>query len=180
MTARSPRPLFKDAELIDQPDMRLVDDLLGYWDRQRAGRIGPRRAEIDPTEIKVHLPHIVMTDVIDGGNDFRFRLIGTRIVEGLGHDNTGKRFSEAFHDQPEALAQLNALFRLPVVQKVPIFGRGRIFWMPAAKYRRYSAASMPLSDDGVNVNIILSEMFVGYGGKHCSLRGLRHGAHSRL
>src|SRR6185437_105432 len=96
MTAENARPLFKDVELIDRPDVRLVDDLLGYWDHKRSGRIGPRRAEIDPAEIRPHLPHLVMTDVIDGGNDFRFRLIGTRIVEGLGHDNTGRRFSEAF------------------------------------------------------------------------------------
>jgi hypothetical protein len=158
-------PLFTDVELIDRPDARLIDDLLDYWSRKRAGRIGPRRADIDPAEITRHLPHLLMVDVIEGGRDFRFRLVGTRIVDGLGHDNTGKRFSEAFGDQPEALAQLNALFKLVVDRKVPVFGRGRVFWLPEAQYRRYTAGSMPLSEDGVSVNIILSEMFVEYGGR---------------
>lgn len=101
----NPTPrLFTDLALIDRPDVRLMDDLLDYWNRKRAGRIGPRRADLDPAAIKAHLPHLVIVDVIDGGKDFRFRLVGTRVVEGLGHDNTGKRFSEAFGDQPEALA----------------------------------------------------------------------------
>jgi hypothetical protein len=106
-----------------------------------------------------------MLDVIDSGKDFRFRLIGTRIVEGLGRDNTGKLVSEAYGDRPEALAQLLAVFRLPLSRRVPIFARGRIFWIPDARYRRFTGASMPLSDDGLNVNIVLAEMFVEHGGK---------------
>ena len=145
--------------------MRLIDDLVLYWDRKRAGRVAPRRADIDPSEIVGHLPYIFMLDVIDSGKDFRFRLIGTRIVEGLGRDNTGKLVSEAYGDRPEALAQLLAVFRLPLSRRVPIFARGRIFWIPDARYRRFTGASMPLSDDGLNVNIVLAEMFVEHGGK---------------
>jgi hypothetical protein len=145
--------------------VRLIDDLVLYWDRKRAGRVAPRRADIDPSEIVGHLPYIFMLDVIDSGKDFRFRLIGTRIVEGLGRDNTGKLVSEAYGDRPEALAQLLAVFRLPLSRRVPIFARGRIFWIPDARYRRFTGASMPLSDDGLNVNIVLAEMFVEHGGK---------------
>lgn len=47
-----------------------------------------------------------------------------------------------------------------VERKVPVFGRGRVFGLPEAQYRRYTAASLPLSEDGANVSIILSEMFV--------------------
>jgi hypothetical protein len=165
MNSAASTPLFTDFELLDLPDVQLVADLVEYWDRKRAGRVGPRRAEIDPTEIKKHLSHLIMVDVIDGGKDFRFRLIGTRIVEGLGHDNTGKRFSEAFGDRPEVLAQFISLFMLVVDRKAPVFGRGRLFWVPEVRYRRYSAGSMPLSEDGTSVSIILSEMFVEYGGR---------------
>jgi hypothetical protein len=157
--------LFTDVEFIDKPDVRLIDDLITYWDRKRAGRIGPRRADIDPSEIVVHLPHIFMLDMLDGGQDFRYRLVGTRIVEGLGRDNTGKRLSEVYRDRPQALAQLKAVFRLPVDRKVPIFARGHIFWLPEAQYRRFTGASMPLSDDGATVNIVLAEMFVEQGGR---------------
>jgi hypothetical protein len=106
-----------------------------------------------------------MVDVIGNGEDFRYRLIGTRIVEGFGRDSTGKRLSELYHDQPKALAQLKANFKLQVDRKMPIFTRGQIFWQPEAHYRRFTGASLPLSDDGVHVNIILAEMFIEHGGK---------------
>ncbi|HWI27829.1 MAG TPA: PAS domain-containing protein [Stellaceae bacterium] len=163
--AEPDRALFTDVEFIDRPDLRLMAELVEYWDRKRAGRIGPRRADIDPTEIAAHLAHIFMADVIEGGADFRYRLIGTRIVEGLGRDNTGKRLSELYRDQPRALAQLKAVFRMQVERKAPLFTRGRVFWLPEATYRRFTGASMPLSDDGATVNIILAEMFVEHGGR---------------
>ena len=159
------RFLFTDVEFLDKPDVRLIDDLVVYWDHKRAGRMAPRRADIDPSEIVAHLPHLFMLDVIDGGKDFRFRLIGTHLVEGLGRDYTGKLVSEAYGDRPEVLAQALAVFRLPLRRKGPIFARGRIYWLPDIRYRRFTGASMPLSDDGVNVNIVLAEMFVEQGGR---------------
>jgi hypothetical protein len=165
MHAAAPRGPFTDVEFIDRPDVRLIDDLVGYWDRKRAGRVGPRYADIDPAEIKIHLPHMFMADVIDDGDDFRYRRIGTRIVEALGRDSTGRNLSELYRDQPEALAQLKSLFKLVVDRKAPIFTRGRVFWLPQARYRRFTAVSMPLADDGVSVNIILAEMFVEHNGQ---------------
>ncbi len=159
------RYVFVDIELIERPEVRLIDDLILYWDGKRAGRIAPRRAEIDPAEIKIHLPHIFMIDVFDGGADFGYRLLGTRIVEGIGRDSTGKRLSELYRDQPEAFAQLQARFRLVVDRKAPTFSRGRVFWLPDRAYRRFTAASMPLSEDGVSVATIFGEMFVRHGGK---------------
>jgi hypothetical protein len=165
MHAAATQGLFADVELIGRPDTPFIDDLVTYWDRKRAGRIAPRRSDIDPAEIKVHLPHVFMVDVINGGDDFRYRLVGTGIVEALGRDSTGKCLSERYGDQPQARAQLKSIFTLVADRKVPIFTRGRLFWMPKARYRRFSGAVLPLSDDGTNVNILFAEMFVERDGK---------------
>jgi hypothetical protein len=157
--------LFTDVELIDRPEVRLIDDLVAYWERKRAGRTGPRRADIDPAEIKIHLPYVFMLDVLDGGADFRFRLIGTRIVDVLGRNSTGRRVSELFSDEPGAPGQLQALFKLVVDRNAPVFARGRIFWAPEARYRRFAGAGLPLSEDGVIVSIILGELFIEHGGR---------------
>jgi hypothetical protein len=45
-----------------------------------------------------------MMDVLDGGKDFRYRLVGTTLVEGLGRDNTGKRLCELYGDRPGCCA----------------------------------------------------------------------------
>ncbi len=156
---------YTDVEVIDRPDLRLIDDLLDYWNRKRAGRMGPRLADIDMDEIKAHLPHSILVDVIEGSDDFRYRFIGKRIIEGVGRDNTGKRISEAYRDPPEALAQLQSIFRLPVARKTPIFTRGRVLWVPDGQPRWFTGALLPLSDDGVEVDVVLAEMFVERGRK---------------
>ena len=147
-----------DHELTDAPGAPLLAELVAYWEEKRRGRIAPRRGDIDPAELRRHLPYVHMLDVIDDGADFRFRLIGTAIVEGLGRDSTGKTFGEMFGARPEVMARLCARFRVVVREKRPTFSRGRMFWHPDRAYREFVAASVPLSEDGVSVNIILSEL----------------------
>jgi hypothetical protein len=149
-----------DIEIVVQPDVLLINELVAYWERKRTGRFAPRRAEIDPTELGPHLPHVFMVDVLQGGADFRFRLIGTEIVKGLGRDSTGMRFSELYRGQPEALQKLLAIFRTIIEEKRPVFGRGSVFWLPSRDTRRFAVGFLPLSDDGVSVNIVLSELFI--------------------
>ena len=140
--------------------MPLLGDLVAYWDTKRKGCMAPPRSAIDPIEIPRHLPHLFMLDVIDAGADFRFRLIGTEITRGLGRDSTGRHFSDLFQTQPKSLAKLLARFALVVEEKRPSFSRGRIFWHADKTHCSFAAVSVPLSDDGATVNIILSELVV--------------------
>ena len=55
--------------------------LLDYWEGKRGDRAMPARADIDPTTLgKDLLPWIALTEVIDGGARFRFRLCGTGLA----------------------------------------------------------------------------------------------------
>ena len=58
----------------------------------------PARAEIAPKDIKRSLHMIHIYEVLDGGADFRARLIGTGVFPGLGANQTGKLLSE--HPDP--------------------------------------------------------------------------------
>lgn len=157
MAAEGP---FADVEAIPKPELRILDDFVLYWDRKRAGRLAPRPTEMEPSELAGHLPSTVIVDAIEGGADFRYRFIGKRLVETVGRDATGRRFSELYRDQPDALAQLRAIFSYPVAQKHLGYIRGRIFWLPNRDYRRFTAALAPLSDDGFTVSAILAEVFI--------------------
>jgi hypothetical protein len=152
-----------DLEFLDQVDEPLLAELVAYWDAKRAGRMAPRRSDIDPAELKPHLTGLLMLDVLDGGADFRYRLIGTAIVQGSGRDSTGRRMSELYADQPAVLQRLLDRFRRVVTEQRPIYTRGRIYWVPNREYRRFVTVAVPLSDDGRTVNIILSEMILSKG-----------------
>ena len=55
----------------------------------------PSRADIVPAELTLHLPQILLADVLDEGKEFRYRLLGTRLTPYFPDRATGKTFTEA-------------------------------------------------------------------------------------
>ena len=74
-----------------------VAEVFHYWDRVRAGRTLPLRSDIDPNEIRRHLPGIMLVEVKRDPLDFVYRLVGTREVAARGNDPTGMRVAENWH-----------------------------------------------------------------------------------
>jgi hypothetical protein len=142
---------------MERPVARSIEALVEYWQSKCAGRPMPRRADIDPVEIPAHLADVMLIDVLDGGADFRYRLVGTRIVQAMARDATSRRISELHGGQPGIFAKVRSLYLRPVLLKRPIFVRGHIFWLPTRDGRQFEAGYLPLSDDGDNVNILLAE-----------------------
>jgi hypothetical protein len=151
-------------EYSDQPAAPAILRLLAYWNARRGVRFAPARADIDPADITALLPDIMMVDVLDGGRDFRFRLIGTRIVEGVGRDSTGRLFSELYADQPEARRRLGDRFQRVLRLRQPVFSRGRIYWVAERGHKSFESAHLPLSADGQNVDIILITVIINRAG----------------
>lgn len=94
---------------------------LAYWRRlEFDGRL-PDRAAIDPADMRALLPYTFMVDVLAGGDEFRYRLIGTNIVAHTPRDNTGMRLSEI--DGQGTQAQLRALYASVAAGGGPRFQR---------------------------------------------------------
>jgi hypothetical protein len=53
----------------------------------------PARNDFTPRDMKAYLRRIHLYDVVDGGRDFRIRLLGTSMTIGMGQDPTGKLMS---------------------------------------------------------------------------------------
>jgi hypothetical protein len=62
---------------------RTVQTLYAYWNALRAGRVAPRRLEIEPSRISSLLPETFMLERT-GLGVFRYRLAGTRLCEIFG------------------------------------------------------------------------------------------------
>src|SRR5215510_13054763 len=68
--------------------------LFEYWRSKRQGRTMPACADLDPSELKMMLPSMILVDVVydaTGKADFVYRLLGTHEVEVRGENPTGKR-----------------------------------------------------------------------------------------
>src|SRR5580658_4813296 len=130
--------------------------LKAYWEQKRAGRPMPSRADIRPAEMKEHLGWIILLDALRDGSDFRYRTIGTRVTQYLLADATGKTISEAMAPYgQEAAAAMLEFHRMAADGKVPVRAHGDADWL-GRTFFEVDALFLPLSDDGVQVNMILS------------------------
>jgi hypothetical protein len=154
----SPRLDYSTIALCDAPSARPLLQLAEYWRSKRPGSALPSRKSIDPSEIVQHLPWIFMADVVDGGADYRYRLLGTSIVSANYRDVTGRSFRELYGPDTTKLDGARLGFDQALATGVPAFTRGRAFWRPDWAFDRFESVFLPLATDGVTIDIILGEI----------------------
>ncbi len=126
--------------------------LFDYWREKRGDGAMPARADLDPLEIPTLLPIIGLVDVLDGGARFRYRLIGTEIVDVDGYDPTGRFLDEVLPDSGYA-DYLIGMFREVTRERRPLYGESD-FRGQGPIERRVRRLFMPLSRDGRSVDMI--------------------------
>jgi hypothetical protein len=129
--------------------------LRDYWNQKRGARPMPARGDIRPSEFRRHLGWVVMADVLRGGQEFRYRLVGTLVTQYFLSEGTGKTLTEAFHGWDRSVLNgVRAVMRTVVREKTIIraFGAPDAF---ATGFEAFDAIFLPLSDDGEHVNVIL-------------------------
>lgn len=72
--------------------------IYNYWSGKRQGSQLPSRQAIDPAEIPELLPHLGLIDVEPNMSGFRYRLIGTHMVNMFGRDFTGRSLGDPLKD----------------------------------------------------------------------------------
>lgn len=108
-----------EAECVSRPlpDMRgQLPSLYAAWQDKRGARAFPSKIDLVPRGIKNHLKHIALVRLIDGGEDFEFRIAGDALVQDLGQNIQGRRLSE-FADFGPAL---ESAFRAVATAAVPM------------------------------------------------------------
>lgn len=129
--------------------------VLAYWETKRGARRMPARRDIDPTELPRVLPYLQLIEAVPPDR-FRYRLVGTAIVQIFGHDYTGRFLDEL------ALGAERTNFFAGKLQAVrdnarPMFVRTQYV---SAKGVHFMANRLyvPLSEDDRNVNMVLGSL----------------------
>lgn len=141
------------------------DPILGpaydYWrSKCRTGTL-PGRRDIDPVEIPRLLPHLLVSELVDGGARLRHRLAGTAVVAAYGGELTGKHCDEVC--PPERRAAIVAQYRLICEHKQPLLLRHRYLSsdrVPLICHRLV----MPLSEDTQTVSQFVAALRFEYHG----------------
>ena len=116
----------------------------------------PRRADIDPLELRDCLGNLCLIDVTgDTPPRFRFRLDGSVIALATGFDLTGKFVDEV----PDAAYRefMTSIYERVVQTRAPLFLVNEEDWK--GYDIRMTSVTLPLSSDGTSVDAILDAVF---------------------
>jgi hypothetical protein len=133
---------------------QLLAFVRAYWEEKRGGAAMPRRQDIAPSDMRAHLRHILIADVVDGGQDFRYRLIGTELQRYFDANPSGRLMSEALASfGGETVSRTIATYRWVVERRAPlrIRGAGTLYNQQA---KTFDALLAPLADDGEAPNMV--------------------------
>lgn len=128
--------------------------LTDYWRSKRRGDAFPARADIVPGEIRSLLPAVMIVEVVEGGRDFRYRLVGTALARTVRTDPTGLLMSEttAF---PEIVARYRWAFREVLRARAPLRTVSDAAVVPELDFLRGENAVLPLATAGVIDKILV-------------------------
>jgi hypothetical protein len=116
-------------------------DLYRYWLEKRGSRVVPSRADIDPAEVFWLLPFLCLVDKVDDW--FRYRLVGTAIVQQFGVDVTGRRVGSQL--VPESAKLLHDLVERVISSSRSHFTRAQ-YKTTGGTVHSSSTLYLPLSD----------------------------------
>jgi hypothetical protein len=128
--------------------------LFRYWAESRGARPMPSRADLDPLAMKAALPHLMLIDVV--GEGFRYRLVGTQVVQDFGRDLTGKTVGQQLRPMPFA-ADVGALFARLRDRGVPVFTTGHHQTGDGVTHS-VSRLLLPLGEDGRTSMIMICRL----------------------
>lgn len=116
MAVSAMRPEIHPADSADHPHLKT---LLAYWQTLKGHAALPAR----PTparDIAPLLKRIHVSDVIDGGGDFRFRILGDAVFQCHAENQTGKLVSQ--HPDVDIRMRYPILMRETVRKRAPVRG----------------------------------------------------------
>ena len=129
-------------------------ELLTYWRTKCRDGLPPSRADLEPiAEIPTLLKHVFLFDVV--GDQFRYRLIGSFIVDRAGRDCTGKLLDERLMPKRELDTWLAGLRKVATTQR-PVLAMAR----PSRGLGvEYTAIVMPLVARDGKTEMIFGGLF---------------------
>ena len=140
---------------ITDPRLQALYD---YWSSKRTGRRFPARADLDPIEMRTVLGDLMLVDVVEGDPlRFRIRLHGCNLFQHQGGELTGKMLDELPATERRELVTRTFTEVATVGEPVQ---RYRKFLLDR-RWAQYEAVLLPLSSDGLKVNMLLVGQIYG-------------------
>lgn len=137
-------------ELKDPDLIRFYD----YWVSLCGDRAMPSRKDIDPLQIAPsHLPNLMLIDVLHDPRRYKYRLVGTNVVEASGVNRTGRYFDDVtfFKIHPSVMQQYGHV----VETRKPLYSLEPFTNLRTGNDYDVDRLLLPLSSDGQQVDTLM-------------------------
>jgi len=132
----------------------MVRSLLEYWLRIGPADALPGRQHFDPIDVWSLIRNLWIVDVCGNPPHFRYRVAGTKVVDYIGREPTGKMMDEVFPHFPETETCRDLL--RTVAGGVPRWRRGAPTLRGDKSFTIVEQISLPLARDGRTVDMVLN------------------------
>lgn len=143
--------VYRDPSDRDLKDPRLLR-LRRYWLGLRDDGRLPSRDDVDPADLVPVLPLMFLIDVLAPGG-YRYRLVGTEVVAGMGYDMTGQLVSRAYAG-PD-WNEVRKDYEFVIEDRRPCLTVNDVVLKPARLRKVYRRLLLPLASDGRNVDVLM-------------------------
>ena len=116
----SPAPTITWNPQIDALPQSDLKFLLQWWNDSRGEKMAASPADVDPFKLRPILGKLAVLDVLNGGEEFKYRLYGSVIIQEPGKDLTGKLLSEIWTPMRSFFA---ITYRAILLRKEPLYTR---------------------------------------------------------
>jgi hypothetical protein len=127
---------------------------LRYWLSLKRPEGLPGRQHFDPLDIPDLMPRVWMLDVLREPLRFRYRLAGTKAVEALQREVTGRMFEEVHspaYDRRETIGRLIE----SVQHGVATYRKGNVIAIDKKKHMTIENCVVPMARDGHLVDLLV-------------------------
>jgi hypothetical protein len=145
----------RTAITLEELQNPVVCEALAAWERARQGRPMPSRIDMSPRVMRGFLKHTALIQVLDGGRDFRYRVVGDAVIIQQGVALNGMTTTDLDARIPGYGAQLARAYARVLRHRTPLAYRG-LYFRPADKHTfSHESIMAPLGDDGEAVDHLI-------------------------
>ncbi len=102
---------------LPQPELKF---LFKWWNENRGEEMAASPLDVDPFKLKPVLGRVAVLDILEGGEEFKYRLYGSAIIQEPGKDLTGLLLSDIWTPLRTFFA---ITYRAVVLRKEPLYTR---------------------------------------------------------
>lgn len=157
-----PAPSTADNELLgqlttfDKIENPLLLKALALWKERKGARRFPTREDMTPRAMAAFLRNTALVQVIEGGREFQFRVVGDAITEVQGTSFQGLTLGEIDQKLPGYGELLRPVHELVVARAEPLAFRGHVRLSPKGRMFFHETVLLPLGSDVVDHFLVVA------------------------